>query len=395
VSFLIRILLTFVMAAAWAQLAAPAWGQAPAIVVGAALSQTGQLASLAADYRKALLLWQDEVNAAGGLLGRRVELDLRDDQSDARRSGELYAELIRGKADLLIGPYGSAATLMASAEAERAQRVLINGAGASAAVHKRSPRYLFQTTIPNSAYGVGVLELAKAAGIASVVILARDDQMVREMAEAARERAVKEEFKAAEIEIYGGGIADFAPYVAKVRDGAYAWLAFGELHDAAAMLRSFRKLDYAPRLFFARSAADPRLVALVGQDAEFALAPREYDPKLKTSGNERFAAAFAAKWSSPPTFAAAQGYAAATVLAEAVRRARSLDQAKLRALLAQMETDTVLGGYKVDPQSGEQRAAKPAVVQIQRGKPEVVWPEWLQTATLRPYPQWSERRPLK
>ena len=373
----------------------PASGQVSPIVVGAAVSQTGQLAPLAEDYRKGLLLWQEEVNAAGGLLGRRVELNLLDDQSEARRTGELYAQLIRDKADLLIGPYGSAATLMAGAEAERTQPVLINGAGPSHAVHKRSPRYLFQTTIPNSAYGVGVLELAKSMGLASVLILARDDLAAREMAEATRERALKEEFKAGDIVVYRGGTDDFAPYVGKDHAGAEAWIAFGELRDTADLLRSLRKLGYAPRLFFARSAADPRLIRLVGQDAEFVLAAREYDPMLKTSGNEQFAAAFAAKWFSAPTFAAAQGYAAGTVLAEAVRRAKSLDQAKLRATLAEMETDTVLGGYKVDPQSGEQRAAKPAVVQIQRGRPELVWPEWLQTATLKPYPQWGERRILK
>jgi branched-chain amino acid transport system substrate-binding protein len=140
VSFLIRILLALI--------ALPACGQPAPIVVGAAVPETGALAPLAADYRKALLLWQDEVNALGGLLGRRVELRLLDDESDARRSGELYAELIRGKTDLLIGPYGSAATLMASAQSERARRVLINGAGPSLAVHKRAPRYLFQTTMP-------------------------------------------------------------------------------------------------------------------------------------------------------------------------------------------------------------------------------------------------------
>jgi branched-chain amino acid transport system substrate-binding protein len=83
------------------------------------------------------------------------------------------------------------------------------------------------------------------------------------------------------------------------------------------------------------------------------------------------------------------------VLAEAVRRAGTLDQAKLRAMLAQMETGTVLGGYKVDPLTGEQKAAKPAVVQIQKGRPQVVWPPALQTSTLEPYPKWSERRVLK
>ena len=380
---MIRILLALV--------ALPAWSQPPPIVVGAAISESGVLASLAADYRRGLLLWQDEVNAAGGLLGRRIELRLRDDGSEARRSGELYGELIRDKADLLIGPFGSAATLMAAAQTERAQRVLINGAGPSLEVHKRSPRYLFQTTMSNSAYGAGVLELARAAGLASVAVLARSDQRMGEMAEAAHERALQQGLKAGDVQTYAGG-GDFSPYVARVRAGAAAWIAFGELHDTADMLRSFRKLDYAPRLFFARSASDPRLIALVGQDAEFALGIREYDPAFHTSGNERFAAAFAAKWSSAPTFAAAQAYAAGTVLAEAVRRVGSLDQAKLREMLAEMETDTVLGGYKVDPQTGEQRAARPPVVQIQRGRPQVVWPEWLQNSTLQPYPQWSERR---
>ena len=385
-SLLIRILLAIVSTTACAQPAS--------IVVGASVAQSGALAALAADYRKALLLWQDEVNAAGGLLGRPVELRLRDDQSDAARTAVVYAELIRQKADLLIGPYGSAATLMAGAEAERAQRVLINGAGPSLTVHMRGPRYVFQSAIPNSAYGIGVLEAASAFGIQGVFIVARDDQASREMAEATRERAAKQGLKTGEVLLYRGGDEDFAPLIAKTRPED-AWIAFGELRDTADMLRTFRKLGFAPRLFFSRRAADSRLIAMVGQDAEFALAAVEYDAKLGTPGNERFAAAFAKKWSTPPGVAAAEGYAAGTVLAEAVRRAGSLDQAKLRAMLEQMETGTVLGGYKVDPQNGEQIAARPALVQIQKGRPQVVWPQRLSTATLQAYPQWSERQVLR
>jgi branched-chain amino acid transport system substrate-binding protein len=388
VSFLIPILLAFITATAWAQ-------QAP-IVVGAAVSQTGALAVLAADYRKALLLWQDELNGAGGLLGRRVELRLHDDESDARLAGELYAQLIREKADLLIGPYGSAATLMAGAEAERAQRVLINGAGSSLAVHKRAPQYVFQSAISNSAYGIGILAVAKSAGHQSLLILARDDLVSREMAHATRERAMKQGFTTGEIAIYRGSEDDFAPLIAKASAaGIDGWIAFGELRDTADMLRSFRKLGYAPRLFFARRAAEPKLIDLVGQDAEFALAAKEYDANFATPGNDRFAAAFATKWSARPGLAAAEGYTAATVLADAVRRAGTLDQAKLRAVLAQMETPTVLGGYKVDPQSGEQTAATPVVLQIHKGRPRPVWPPALPIAMLQPYPQWSERQRLK
>ena len=240
-SFLFRILLAFV--------SLPAWGQGAPIVVGAAIPESGVLAPLAADYRKGLLVWLEEVNAAGGLLGRRVELRLLDDGSDARRSGELYAELIRGKADLLIGPYGSAATLMAAAQTERAQRVLINGAGPSLEVHKRSPRYLFQSTFSNSAYGTGPLELARSAGLKAVAVLARSDLAVREMAEATHEQAQKLGFRVDEVQSYPGGSKDFAPQVARARDAVDGWLAFGELRDTAEMLRTFRNLGDAPRLF--------------------------------------------------------------------------------------------------------------------------------------------------
>jgi len=366
-------------------------------VVGAALSQTGALAALAADYGRALSVWQDEVNAAGGLLGRRIELKVYDDASDATRAGRLYVQLIReDKADLLIGPYGSAATLLAGAEAERAQRVLINGAGASRSVHKRSPRYVFQSALPYSAYGVSPLELARSAGHRGVYILARDDPASREMAESARDAAPRFGLKASELRIYGAGSSDFTPIILEAAaSGAEAWLVFGEVRDAAEIVRALKKLGYAPKFFYARAASDPKLITLVGQDAELALGTKEYDPKFKTPGNDKFAAAFAAKWSAPPGLAAAQGYAAASVLAAAVRRAGTLDQAKLRATLAALETPTVLGGYKVDPQNGEQTAAKPPVVQILKGRPEVVWPTALQTAKLEPYAPWSERRVLK
>jgi branched-chain amino acid transport system substrate-binding protein len=155
-------------------------------------------------------------------------------------------------------------------------------------------------------------------------------------------------------------------------------------------------LGYAPRFFFARKAYDRKLIPLIGQDAEFALGAVAYDPRFATPGNDKFVKAYSAKWASPPGPAAAEGYAAATVLAEGLRRARSTDPDKLRAALASLVTGTVLGEYKVDPATGEQIAMAPALTQILKGRPELVWPPSLQTAKpVLPYPQWSERRLLK
>lgn len=363
---------------------ASAFAQDSPVVVGAVVSQTGMQAPLAADYRKALLLWEEEINAAGGLLGRRVELRLLNDGSQAVRVGELYAQLIRDKADLLIGPFGSAATLLALGEAERSRRVMINGAGPARTVHRRSPKYVFQVIAPDSAHGTGVLELARAAGCRNLFLSAREDPVSVERAEGVRQLALAQGFSVNVPEVYPGGAADFAPLVGKARhSGAEVWLAFGEARDIAEIVRTSRQANYSPKVFFTDAATLPNFIPLAGQDAELSLGTVQYDARLTTSSNRDFVKAFTAKWSARPGPAAAAAYAAATVLAGGVQRAGSFDQKELRAALAGLELETVLGRYQVNPANGEQTGIKPAVIQIVKGRPEIVWPIAHRTAEAR------------
>lgn len=365
------------------------------IVVGAVVSQTGSQAALAESYGKGLQLWRDEVNAAGGLLGRRVELRLLDDHSEAARAGPAYAELVSGGAELLVGPYGSAATLVAAAEAERTRHVMANGAGASSRVYKRAQRWVFQTLAPYSSYGEGVLDLAKAASCPALHILARNDVASVEMGDAARTEALKRGFTAPELQTYSGG-EDIAPLVARAAAAhVECWIAFGEVRDAADMVIAMKRANYAPRFLYLRAAGDAGFIERVGQDAEYTLGSVAYDPAWPTPYNVLFAKAYAARWGRPADAAAAQAYAAATVLARAVERVGSLDQEKLRAELASMEIGTVLGTYRVGP-GGEQAGMKPAVVQILKGRTVPVWPASLAAAASpEPYRPWDERTLLK
>jgi branched-chain amino acid transport system substrate-binding protein len=312
-----------------------------------------------------------------------------DDASRAMRARELYASLLREKVDLLIGPYGSAATLLAAGEAERARRVMVNGAGPSAVVHSRPGRYVFQTAVPYSAYGLDVLQVAEAAEARRLFIVARDDAASREMAEAARNAALGANgFAVGEIELYRPGTTDFAPPVAKARGAnADAWIAFGDVRDAAEMVKSFKRLDYAPPLFFASAASHPRFIALLGQDAEWSLGAVDFDARVGDAARA-FAKKFMARYTVPPQLAAAEGYTAGEVLAAAVRRAGSLEQEKIRASLASLELATMFGEYRVNPENGAQTGFKPVVVQIRKGRPEPGTP-------LLPYPQWNERALIK
>lgn len=365
-------------------------------MVGAVISQTGSQAGAAAEYRNGLQLWTEEVNAAGGLLGRKVELRLEDDGSQAARAGPAYAELIKTGAHVLIGPYGSAATLTAAAEAERARRVMLNAAGPSSQVHRRSPRYLFQAAPPYTAHADGVIELARAAGIQSLFIAARDDVASREMGEAALALAKARGFPQAHLAIFAGSTEDFLPelYQAMAMQ-ADGWIAFGETRDAADMVKTFKRHGFVPRLFYARSSLDERFLTLVGQDAEFVLGSKDYDPGFARDGNRAFVAAYAAKWSRAPGSRAGAAYAAGTVLAEAVRRAGSLEAERLRVELARMELDTVLGRYRVDA-AGAQVGMKPPVMQIVKGRASIVWPaELAERGTLAAFPAWTEREVMR
>lgn len=377
-----------------AALCSGAAAQDNAVIVGAVASETGAHAAAAADYRKGLLLWQDEINAAGGLLGRRVEVRLSDDGSEAARAGRAYAELVQRGAQVLIGPYGSAATLTGMAEAERARRILLNAAGPSGQVHKRSPRYVFQTAPSYAAYPEGVLELARAMAVQSVFILGRDDVASREMAEAALAQAGRLGFRHVELVIYPGTTTDFLPQLYQAMAAqADAWIAFGEVRDAAEMVKILKRQGYVPKLFYARHSPDARFIALVGQDAEYALGSRDYDPRFATPGNAAFAKAYAAKWSAAPGALAAAAYAAGTVLAAAAQRAGTLDADKLRAALGELEVDTVLGRYRVDPSTGAQLGMKPAVLQMQQGRARPVWPPALAAKhELAPFIAWTERK---
>jgi branched-chain amino acid transport system substrate-binding protein len=367
------------------------------VVVGAVVSQSGQQADLAAGYLKGILLWETQVNATGGLLGRPVDLKILDDGSDALRAGELYRQLIReAKADFLIGPYGSAATRAASAEVERERVLMVNGAGPARVVQQGPNRFLFQSGASYAARGEGVLQVARKAGITRLHILARKELAAQEIAEATRLDALAQGFLVPEVETYSPYTGDFTPFVQRAYAAqAQAWIAFGEARDAADMVKTFRKHGYAPQLFFARRAAEPGFVAAVGQDAEFTLAEMEYDPRLKHPANLEFVKAFTAKWSTAPGFAAAEGYVAASVLGEAVRRAGSLETENVRAALVAMEAETPLGRYRVGA-NGQQLGIVPSVAQIQRGRAQVVWPFGLETAQpLQPYPQWKDRQVLK
>src|SRR5688572_2651451 len=118
-----------VLAAAAASTALPlaAWAQQPPIRIGSTLALTGPLSATAQVHKLVGEIYVEDLNRRGGLLGRRVEWVLKDDQSKADLARTLYEQLITSdKVDLLMGPYATGGILSAMGVAQRYNKVLVH-----------------------------------------------------------------------------------------------------------------------------------------------------------------------------------------------------------------------------------------------------------------------------
>ncbi len=106
-----RTLLGGSIAMAGVGLAPRVFAQQPPIKIGMSMAQTGGLAAGGKASQLGIEIWRDDVNAKGGLLGRKVELIVYDDKSSASETPAIYSKLLDvDKVDLLFAPYATVPT---------------------------------------------------------------------------------------------------------------------------------------------------------------------------------------------------------------------------------------------------------------------------------------------
>jgi len=364
-------------------IAAPCLAQAQGTVrIGIALSQTGNLADSATHYWRGVELWRDDVNARGGLLGKKVEFVVYDDRSDPATSARLYERLITNdNVDLLISTIGSAQTATATAVAEKHKRVMINGGGASESIQQRGFKYIFQTAARISAYVDGIDPLMKKYHVKSMAFVSRDYSAARDMEKVVKGMAKNNGVEMVMDEYFPSGNVDFSSQIARARQTKpELWISVGYPNEAIEMTRQFRASNYLPKIFVHNGVAQEDYLKAAGKDAEGAIGMSLYEPSLKTAGNAEFVKKFQARYHYEPGYYSSFGYTAVSVLEAAVKKAGSLDQEKLRNVLTTMKMDTIMGKHEVDPKTGMQLGIRGLLVQVQNGKREIVWPDDLKTA---------------
>jgi branched-chain amino acid transport system substrate-binding protein len=371
----------------------PAAAQTP-IKIGASMSVTGTYAKPGSYQKEGYDVCIDELNAKGGLLGRKVELVIYDDQSQPATAVKLYEKLItEDRVDAVMGPYSSAVSEAVANVTEKYKKVMVAPLAATTSIFKKGRKYIFMVITPAENYLDGLIDMAAKRGLKTVAIINEDTLFPKASAAGTAESAKKRGMQVVLQEAYPKGNTDFSALLVKIKAANPDVIAAGTyFDDAVAITRQMKELNLNPKMFGLTVGGDlPEFYELLKQNAEYVYGSTQWDESLPYPGQKEFLAAYTRKFKHEPSYHAAAGYAGCLIYGEAVKRAGTLDADKVREQLLKMEIRTAFGDYKVEP-DGFQVAHKMVMLQWQDGKRVIVWPDDLAGGKPRyPTPEWGKR----
>ncbi len=379
----------------------------PLIRIGASYSQTGSLAAMGQNQLRGVRLCVKHANDKGGVLGRRIELLVEDDQSKGATAAAIYEKLVtQDKVDAILGPYSSPITEAMADVTERHRMPMVAVGAATTSIFRKGRKFIFGIHSPSEVYLEGLIDLAASRGLKTVAVIYEDTLLQKTIAQGALELAKKRGLKVVLAESYPKGTIDFGGILSRVKAASPDVLA-AATYESVDITRLLKNLDINPKMFGATvGVAFPKFYETLGRDAEFVYGASQWEPELVTlragglipiarqyPGAREFVEAHRKEFPGAElSYHSAAGYGGCQVLMEAIKRMGSLDREKVRNAILKMDLNTAFGAFKVDP-DGFQVAHKMVLFQWQDGKKVIVWPEELAPGKPRfPTPPWSQRR---
>ena len=378
-----------------------AQGSGP-VKIGMSMPQTGSLGAGGQAALLALRMWVEDVNQKGGLLGRKVDFIVYDDQTNPANTPGIYTKLLDvDKVDLLIAPYGTVPTAPIMPLVKQ-RDLLLMGNFSFQVNHKVQHDKWFNNSPWNdaSSWSDGFFKAGQKAGAKSVAILAADQEFAQNLANGARELAQKSGIKSVYDQNYPPSTTDFSSLIRAIR-AAKPEMVFvmSYPNDSVAIVRAVNEIGVGSQVqIFGGGMVGlqftPNMVNL-GSQLNGILNYNSYVPGMKYPGVEDFLSRYAkraaeAKVDPLGFYLPPFNYAIGQILEQASAATKTLDQKKLAAWLHANEVKTIVGPIRWD-KNGEW--ASPRVVQAQfrgvadnnldqwrkPGKQVIVYPEEYRT----------------
>ena len=372
----------------------PAAAQSP-IKIGASLSLTGTYAALGQNQQRGYQLCAKDVNEKGGVLGRKIEFVLYDDQSQPATGVRLYEKLItQDKVDAVMGPYSSAITEAVANVNEKYKMPMVAPMASTTSIFKKGRKFVFMVQSPAELYLEGLIDVAAKRGLKTIAIVNEDTLFPKATVQGTIELAKKKGLQVVFVEAYPKGNTDFSAIMTKIRAANPDVLgAATYFDDAVAITRQMKELNVNPKMYGVTVGGDlPTFYQLLGKNAEYVYGATQWEAELPYPGAKVFLETHSREYPGVDiSYHSAGGYGGCQVLVEAIKRAGSLDGEKIREAILKIDMNTVYGGFKVDA-DGFQVSHKMVMFQWQEGKKVIVWPDELAAGKARfPAPPWNQR----
>jgi branched-chain amino acid transport system substrate-binding protein len=351
-----------------------AFAQAGPVKIGMSMPQTGSLGAGGQAALVALRMWVDDVNQKGGLLGRKVEFIVYDDQTQAANTPGIYTKLLDvDKVDLLIAPYGTVPTAPIVPLAKERGKLLMGNF--SFQVNAKVQHDMWFNNSPwndASSWSDGFFEAGKRAGAKTVAILAADNDFAQNLANGARELAKKANIKSVYDQNYPPATTDFSSLIRGIR-AAKPEIVFvmSYPNDSVAIIRAVNEIGVGSQVqLFGGGMVGLQFTPIMSSLGSLLNGVTNYNsyvPGMKYPGIEDFLKRYSAKAAEAkvdplgfylPPF----NYAIGQILEQATAATKTLDDRKLAAWLHANEVKTIVGPIRWN-KNGEW--AKARVVQAQ------------------------------
>lgn len=347
-----------------------AGAQETVIKIGEFASLTGKEATYGQTVNKGTRLAFEEANAAGGVLGRKLELITEDDQSKPGESATVVKKLIsRDKVVAILGELTSGRTLEAAPIAQTAKIPLVSP-GATAVEVTAKGNYIFRVCFIDEFQGtvmakfaLDTLKVHRVALLSSV----SSAQSVG-LSKFFRERITAGGGTVSLEQKYGEGDKDFHAQLTAIKAAnVEAIFVPGYYAEAALISKQARELGLTVPLLGIDGWESSQLISVGGAAVEGCYFSTHYSPENKSSAVVAFNQRFRARWNEDSNALSALAYDAAMVLIDAIRRAGSTEGAKIRdALAATKNYAAVTGSITFDAQRNPTKSA--VVLTVKNGQ---------------------------
>lgn len=369
------------------------------IKVGVVLPLTGEQAKFGEIEKNSFLMGLEEINKAGGIKGRHIELIIEDDTGKPDVGRSAVEKLIsKDNVVALTGGYSSSVTYAMCAVAQQRKVPFLVTTGSADKITEQEWDYVFRINPPVSEYPKALNSfLSEIVKPQTLAILHENTLFGQSGAKEFAEQCEKEGLKVLMKEGYEAGAVDFKPLLIKVKsvnpDFVYM---ISYVMDAALLMRQSKELNLNPKLFVGGGAGFtlPEFAKNAGEAAEFVFSADLWSPTLPYPGAKEYFENYEKRFASLTEYHGAEAYASIYVIADALKRVKGINTAEVQDALKSTDMMTAFGPVKFIAygKKKQQNALPTYLVQWQKGILETVWPQKVATKPyIYPVPEWNAR----